>query len=64
VSISFPVLTLARSMYDERAFDRMPALAEALEAAGCGDQAILAHCRGSIAHARGCWVIDGLLGKS
>jgi hypothetical protein len=55
---------LAQSAYDERAFDRLPVLADALEDAGCADTAILGHCRGPGPHARGCWVVDLLLGKS
>jgi hypothetical protein len=55
---------LARAIYDERAFDRLPVLADALEEAGCTDAAILGHCRGGGAHVRGCWVIDLLLGKA
>lgn len=96
---------LAEAIYQERAWDRMPMLADALEEAGCQDAAILAHCRGmrlcadclgscrlvcdtggvtpwdepvsevqpcdcnagwwpdAAKHARGCWVIDLLLGK-
>ncbi len=36
---------LARSIYEERAWDRMPLLADVLEEAGCEDAEILAHCR-------------------
>jgi hypothetical protein len=56
-------LRLARSVYDERRFGELPALADALAAAGCADAAILAHCREPAEHARGCWVLDALLGK-
>jgi hypothetical protein len=52
---------MAQSIYDERAFDRLPILADALEEAGCTDAAILAHCRGPGPHTRGCWVVDLLL---
>ena len=58
------VMKLAQAIYDERAFDRMPILADALEDAGCDDADILAHCRGDGPHVRGCWVVDLLLGNS
>jgi hypothetical protein len=54
---------LAGSTYEERAFERLPVLADALEEAGCTDADILAHCRGGGEHVRGCWVVDLLLGK-
>ena len=54
---------VARAVYDERAFDRLPVLADALEEGGCDNEAILAHCRSGAPHARGCWVIDLLLGR-
>jgi hypothetical protein len=56
-------VALARGVLEERAFDRLPVLADALEDAGCADPDVLAHCRGAGPHARGCWVIDGLLGR-
>src|SRR5262245_9901170 len=59
------VLALARGIYDERAFDRMPILADALQDAGCTNDDILSHCRDTSApHARGCWVVDRILNKS
>ena len=54
---------IAQAIYDDRAFDRMPVLADALEDAGCTDRAILGHCRQSGEHVRGCWVVDLILGK-
>ena len=57
------VASLARGIYDERAFDRLPVLADAPEDAGCADAAVLAHCRGDGPHARGCWVVDAVLGR-
>jgi hypothetical protein len=54
---------LAHGIYEERAFDRLPVLADALEEAGCAEAALLAHCRQPAEHVRGCWVIDLLLGK-
>jgi hypothetical protein len=58
------VVTLATGIYEQRAFDRMPILADALQDAGCEDADILDHCRGAGPHVRGCWVVDLLLGKS
>ena len=52
---------LAQAIYDDRAFDRRPILADALEDAGCADAYILSHCRGQGPHVRGCWVVDLLL---
>jgi hypothetical protein len=57
------VVSLARSIYDGPAFDRLPLLADALEDAGCEDTGLLAHCRSDGPHIRGCWVVDLLLGK-
>ena len=61
---------LATGIYEERspldgAFtsERLAALADALEEAGCQDARILAHCRGPGPHVRGCWVVDLILGK-
>jgi hypothetical protein len=54
---------IAKGIYEERAFDRLPVLADALEEAGCSDAAILDHCRGPGPHVRGCWVVDLVLGK-
>ncbi len=58
------VAALAAGIYEDRAFDRLPVLADALMDAGCDNGDILGHCRGSGPHVRGCWVIDLLLGKS
>jgi hypothetical protein len=59
------VVALARGIYDDRAFDRMPILADALQDAGCNNRDILNHCRNtSKLHTRGCWVVDLALGKS
>jgi hypothetical protein len=54
---------LALSIDNERAFDRMGILADALEEAGCTERTILEHCRGAHQHVRGCWVVDLLLSK-
>jgi hypothetical protein len=57
------VRKVVQTIYNDLAFDRLPALADALEEAGCNDVDILTHCRGEGPHVRGCWVIDLLLGK-
>jgi hypothetical protein len=57
------VTAIAQHMYDSRDFTRMPSLADALEAAGCRDPEILAHCRSGNEHVRGCWLVDLVLSK-
>src|SRR5205807_2027108 len=52
---------LATAIYEGRRFEDMPVLADALEEAGGRDEEVLAHCRGSGLHARGCCVIDLVL---
>lgn len=56
-------VALARGIYSDRAFDLMPILGDALQDAGCDHPEILARCYGPGPHFRGCWVLDGLLGK-
>lgn len=57
------VTTVAQYVYEERAFDQLPILADALEEAGCTDQDTLTHLRGPGPHTRGCWPLDAILGK-
>lgn len=57
------VVALARGINADAAFDRLPILADALEDAGCTNDDVLNHCRGGGPHARGCLVIDRLLGR-
>jgi hypothetical protein len=54
---------LAQSIYEDRAFDRLPILADALLDAGCDDEELMGHCRSDGPHVRGCWGIDLILGK-
>lgn len=56
------VAKMARVIYRKRCFRNLPVLADALEEAGCRDAAILTHCRAPVEHARGCWVVDAVLG--
>ncbi|QJW94370.1 hypothetical protein [Frigoriglobus tundricola] len=64
------VVALARGIFEERAFDRMVILADALLDADCDEEAVLRHCRGTEIgakeppqHIRGCWVIEMILGR-
>jgi hypothetical protein len=58
------VVQLARSLYDDRRFEDMPILADALEEAGADNQEILGHLRQKEpGHVRGCWCLDLVLGK-
>ena len=57
------VLLLARGSYEEKAFDRMPILADALQDAGCASDDVLNHLRHDADHVRGCWALDLVLGK-
>src|SRR5262249_4978285 len=63
--LTSPAVALAQGIDEERAFDRMPILADALQDAGCDCADILEHCRDPKGgHVRGCWVVDLVLGKS
>jgi hypothetical protein len=58
------VVQLAEAIYQQRMWGDMPLLGDLLEEAGCRDEDMLQHCReqGGV-HARGCWLLDLLLGK-
>ena len=58
------VVSLAQTIYDERRFDHLPILGDALEEAGCQSEHILLHCRAGDKHWRGCWLIDLLLERA
>jgi len=62
-ALSSAVVGLARTIYDQRAFDQMPVLAELLAKTGSVDADVLEHCRDTGPHVRGCWVLDLILGK-
>lgn len=61
---SSTVVDLAQAIYTERAFDRLPFLADALMDAGCDDDDMITHCQTCTTTGRGDWVIDLILGKS
>lgn len=61
---------LAKAAYSARnksgslARPRLQVLSDALEEAGCEDEALLAHLRATtLEHYRGCWAVDLVLGK-
>jgi hypothetical protein len=63
-------LALAQAAYDNPLLPsgrldkaHLAVLADALEEADCTNLDILNHCRQSVEHVRGCWVLDLLLGK-
>jgi hypothetical protein len=57
------VRLLAAGVRRDRAFDRLPILADALQDAGCGDEAVLGHCGQRKPHHDGCWVLALLLDR-
>lgn len=57
------VVKLAQSVYVMKAFDRLPVLADALREVRCDCAQIVNHCRVPRLHAKGCWVVDKVLGK-
>jgi hypothetical protein len=65
------VTSLATAAYEERDLPsghldagRLAVLADALEDAGCDNAELLSHLRGPGVHARGCWALDLILGRS
>ena len=61
---------IAKAIFAERAFDRLPILADALLDADCDEEQVLRHCRGTeiglkepVQHIRGCWVVELALGR-
>lgn len=57
------VSKLAQAIAEEKTWDHLPILADALEEAGCSDPEILEHCRAGESHGDCCWIIDSLLHK-
>jgi hypothetical protein len=58
------VVKIASAIYDERRFEDLPVLADALEEAGCDSADLLGHCRAAGGHVRGCWAVDLVLDRS
>jgi hypothetical protein len=64
------VRRIAQGIYEERRMPegtlesaRLAILADALLDAGCGDEALVQHCRTPGPYVRGCWAMDLILGK-
>lgn len=57
------VQRLAQCIYNEKRFEDLPILADALEESGCQDVILLSHCRANDEHVLGCWAVDVLLGQ-
>jgi hypothetical protein len=55
------VVSLARGINENRTFELLPILADALQDAGCENEDVLFHCRNDRLHARACWVVEVLL---
>jgi FHA domain len=57
------VVRIARAIRDEKSYDDLPILGDALEDAGCDNEGVLHHCRKPGRHVHACWVLDWILGK-
>jgi hypothetical protein len=55
---------MAQVIYEGRAFEQLPLLADGLEDAGCDNEDLIRHCRSEGPHWRGCWALDLVLGKT
>jgi hypothetical protein len=54
------IAQLATTIARDRDFAGLVVLGDALEAAGCDDAEVLAHCRAPGPHGEHCWVVDAL----
>lgn len=57
------IQTQAEQIYAESRFEALPALADALAAAGVHEPSLLAHLRSPGPHVKGCWALDLVQGK-
>jgi hypothetical protein len=55
------VLAVARGIAADRAYHRLPILADALMDAGCADERIIGCCRGERLLPGKCWVVEEIL---
>jgi hypothetical protein len=58
------VRAIAQEIYERNDFTTLGVLGDALQDAGCTEAEIIRHCQASGPHVRGCWVVDGVLGKT
>jgi hypothetical protein len=58
------VQAVARTAYEEKRWEDLPLLADALEEASCDSADLLGHLRSRENHVRGCWALDLALNKS
>ena len=61
---SSTLVTFAKGIDADLAFDRTPILGGALQDEGCEDPSILNHLRGTDRHLRGYWAVDLRLGHA
>src|SRR5262249_35846470 len=57
------VARIAQGINEQRRWEDLPILGDALEEAGCTEPEILSHCRQPGEHGSRCWVLGLLLGK-
>jgi len=58
------VLKLAREIEAQQDFDRLPELADALEAVACTDRTLMDHLRSPDPHYKGCWALELTLDRT
>jgi hypothetical protein len=58
------VVQLATAIYEERRWEDIAVLGDALQDAGCDNDDILSHCQSKGPHARGCLLVDAILRTS
>lgn len=62
-AMTVPAQDFAATIYAAQSFEDMDDLGEVLQQAGMNHPPIQNHCSGFHLHVRGCWLLDGLLGK-